>query len=120
MKKKILYLFILIITGLSACSQNDFNPNDSIRVVNAEWSVDSLDGFVLKRYHFGEGELFCSPQHFFVIEVPVGSPRRLAFVSDTMLTGVSVFAEHSEALAAINGSYFDMDLGNPVFLTATG
>lgn len=114
MKKKILYLLILILTGLSACSQNDYNPNDSVRVVNAEWSVDSLDGFVLKRYHFDEGTLFCSPQHFFVIEVPVGSPRRLAFVSDTALTGVSVFAEHFQALAAINGSYFDMDLGNPV------
>ena len=114
MKKAILYLIILTLTGLSACSQNDYNPNDSLRVVNAEWRIDSLDGFILKRYHCDEGTLFCSPQHFFVIEVPVGSPRHLAFVCDSTLTEVSAFAERASALAAINGSYFDMTLGNPV------
>lgn len=113
MKRHIIFLLVIILGNLTACSQIDYS-NDSIRVVNAEWSVDSLDGFVLKRYHFGEGTLFCSPQHFFVIEVPGDSPRRLKFVCDTVLTEVSVFAERADALAAINGSYFDMDYGNPV------
>ncbi|MGX8713717.1 MAG: phosphodiester glycosidase family protein [bacterium] len=87
---------------------------DSLRVVEAEWRVDSMDGFVYKSYHFGEGELFCSAQHLFVIEIPADSPRRLAFVHDTMLTEVSTLAERRKAFAAINGSYFDMLLGNPV------
>lgn len=87
---------------------------DSLRVVNAEWSVDSLEGFVYKNYHFGQGELFCSAQHLFVIEIPAESPRRLAFVHDTILTEVSIMAERSEAFAAINGSYFDMLIGHPV------
>ena len=35
-------------------------------------------------------------------------------MSDTVLTEVSEFAERCGAYAAVNGSYFDMDAGNPV------
>ena len=101
------------LVSLTACSQVDYS-NDSIRVVNAEWRVDSLDGFTLKRYHFDEGTLFCSAQQLFVIEIPANSKRKLAFVCDTALTEVSTLAERNGALAAVNGSYFDMDLGNPI------
>ncbi len=101
------------LVSLTACSQVDYS-NDSIRVVNAEWRVDSLDGFLLKRYHFGEGTLFCSAQHLFVIEIPANSKRRLAFVCDTVLTEVSTLAQRNNAYAAVNGSYFDMQYGNPV------
>lgn len=111
--KRTLILFALTIWGLAACSQVDYS-NDSLRVTNAEWRVDSLDGFTLKRYHFSTGELFCSAQHLFVIEIPKESPRRLAFAYDTVLTEVSSLAEQREAFAAVNGSFFDMDLGNPV------
>lgn len=95
------------------CAQVDYS-NDSMRVVNAEWSTDTLEGFYLRRYHFGEGALFCSAQNFCLIEIPPRSHRRLAFAADTMLTEVSVFAERAEAYAAVNGSYFDMQFGNPV------
>jgi exopolysaccharide biosynthesis protein len=118
--KKILILFIAVLGGLTACSQGEYTE-DSLRVVNAEWRVDTLDGFMLKRYHFGDGELFRSAQHLFVIEIPRESPRRLSFVHDTTLTAVSAFAERHEALAAVNGSYFDMMQGNPVcFLRING
>ncbi len=118
--KNIIYLLSFLICGLSACSQVD-HTNDSLRIVRAEWSVDSLDGFTLKRYHFGEGSLFCSAQHLFVIEIPADSPRKLKFVHDTSLTAVSAFAQRNQAFAAINGSFFDMALGNPVcFLRIDG
>lgn len=111
--KRLLILIFATAWGLAACSQVDYS-NDSIRVSNAEWRVDSLDGFILKRYHFGEGELFCSAQHLFVLEIPSTSPRRLAFVCDSILTPVSALAERNGALAAVNGSFFDMDKGNPI------
>lgn len=111
--KKPLILAILTACCVTACSQVDYS-NDSIRVVNAEWRTDSLDGFVFKSYHFGEGELFCSAQHFFLLEIPSGSPRRLAFAYDSVLTPVATLAEREQACAAINGSFFDMDKGNPV------
>lgn len=111
---KRLFIYALFsVWVLSACAQVDYS-NDSLRVVNAEWSVDSLDGFTLKKYHFGEGELFCSAQHLFVIEIPATSPRHLAFVCDSTLTPVSGLAARRDAFAAINGSFFDMENGNPV------
>lgn len=105
---------MLTLCCLTACSQMVDYSNDSLRVANAEWRIDSLEGFTLKRYHFGEGELFCSAQHLFVIEVPAHSPRRLAFAYDSVLTPVDTLARRREAFAAINGSFFDMDKGNPV------
>lgn len=105
---------MLTLCRLTACSQVVDYSNDSLRVANAEWRIDSLEGFTLKRYHFGEGELFCSAQHLFVIEVPAHSPRRLAFAYDSVLTPVDTLARRREAFAAINGSFFDMDKGNPV------
>lgn len=105
---------MLTLCCMTACSQVVDYSNDSLRVANAEWRIDSLEGFTLKRYHFGEGELFCSAQHLFVIEVPAHSPRRLAFAYDSLLTPVDTFARRREAFAAINGSFFDMDKGNPV------
>ncbi len=111
--KKMLLSIVLTAWGLLACSQVDYS-NDSLHVTNAEWRIDSLDGFVFKSYHFGEGELFCSAQHLFVLEIPQDSPRRLAFAYDSVLTHVSTLSERCEAFAAVNGSFFDMGQGNPV------
>lgn len=97
----------------NACSQVDYS-NDSLRVINAEWHVDSLDGFVYKSYRFGEGTLFCSAQHLFVLEIPASSPRRLAFSYASVPTEVATLAQRNEAYAAVNGSFFDMENGNPI------
>lgn len=111
--KKIALTVCLTLSLIGCNAQVDYTL-DSIRVVDAEWRVDSLDGFTLKRYHFGEGSLFCSAQYFCLIEIPKSSPRRLAFAYDTVLTEVSTLAERQGAFAAVNGSFFDMDLGNPI------
>ena len=114
MKKRMILTAALLVTlWLPAAAQIDYSV-DSMRVAGAEWSIDTLEGFYLKRYHFGEGALFCSAQHLFVIEIPARSHRRLAFVCDTILTEVSTLAERCGAYAAINGSFFDMDAGTPV------
>ena len=111
--KKTLLISILLILATSCRSQIDYSV-DSLRVANAEWSIDTLEGFYLKRYHFGEGTLFCSAQHLCVIEIPARSHRRLAFAYDTTLTEVSLLAARQHAYAAINGSFFDMKQGNPI------
>ena len=85
---------------------------DSIRVTDAEWRVDTLEGFYLKRYQFSEGKLFCAAQYLSVIEIPARSHRRLAFVHDSTLTPLSTLARRSGAYAAVNGSYFDIVRGN--------
>lgn len=118
--RHIIPLVIALVLSISISAQIDYRV-DSLRVVNAEWSTDTLDGFVLKRYHFGIGELFCSAQHLFLIEIPSNSPRKFAFVHDSVLTDVPSLAQRSNALAAVNGSFFDMNAGNPVcFLRING
>ena len=111
---KRIFLIALVFAWLApAAAQVDYSI-DSLRVVNAEWSIDTLEGFYLKRYHFGEGALFCSAQHLFVIEIPPRSHRRLAFAHDSTLTAVSELAQRQGAYAAVNGSFFDMREGFPV------
>jgi len=111
--RKVLSILLLISTLTCIQAQVDYSI-DSLRVTGAEWSVDTLEGFYLKRYQFGEGELFCSAQYLCIIEIPARSHRHLAFVSDTTLTAVSTLATRCSAYAAVNGSFFDMDHGNPV------
>ena len=77
-----LALLPLLLLTMGCKAQVDYS-NDSLRVVDAEWSIDTLEGFYLKRYQFGEGALFCSAQHLCIIEIPARSHRRLAFTCDT-------------------------------------
>ncbi len=112
MRGKLFITILLLISAVAQC-QIDYS-NDSLRIVNAEWSTDTLEGFYLRRYHFGEGTLFCSAQNLCLIEIPSKSHRKLAFVGDSVLTEVSALAERQNAYAAVNGSYFDMQFGNPV------
>lgn len=114
MRASICLFFSFLIPLLSSLQAQVNYSADSLRVVRAEWRTDSLDGFVFKRYHFDEGALFCSAQHLFLIEIPPQSERRLAFVCDTQLTTVNEFARRASAHAAVNGSFFDMEKGNPV------
>lgn len=92
---------------------------DSITFARAEWQNDTLDGFILHRHQFKFQPLFASPQNICYIELPPNSPRKIFFAADTILTTVSQQAQHHDALAAVNGSYFDMDLGNPVSTSAS-
>lgn len=107
-------LFCILFSGIRCLhAQVDYSV-DSLRVTDAEWSIDTLEGFYLKRYQFGEGALFCSAQHLCVIEIPARSHRKLALVCDSTLTELSTLARRSGAYAAVNGSFFDMDMGHPV------
>ena len=106
-------LLILLCGGLTATAQVDRSV-DSLRLTEAQWRVDSLDGFIVKRYRFGNGTLFCSAQYLGVIEIPAGSPRRLALAFDSTLTLTSELALRQNAWAAVNGSFFDIERGFPV------
>lgn len=100
----------MVIATLSAQSQKA----DSLRIVNARWQVDSLDGMVLKQMHFDHKDCLGSNQFVAFIEIPADSPRRLAFCCEEQRTQTSVQARRHNALAAINGSFFDMQMHNPI------
>lgn len=115
MKKAFIPLLFLLLTLAAAAQSTHRNYEaDSIAFANALWETDSLDGFIYRHYHFQQQQLFNSNQYICVVEIPKGSKSHLAFVADTLLTRVSDFAQRASALAAINGSYFNMSTGEPV------
>ena len=88
--------------------------SSTIAFVNADWHNDTLDGFFYKHHHFMHRQVFNSNQFFSIIEIPSGSTSCLSFAADSILTPVTAFASRDSALAAINGSFFDMRTGIPV------
>lgn len=115
MQKIALLISALLLTcALQAQSDHRDHQADSISFVNALWQTDTLDGFIHRHYHFQHKQVFNSYQYINVIEIPKGSPAKLRFVYDTTFTRVSEFAHRHNAVAGINGSYYDMKTCQPV------
>lgn len=108
--KKILLLILLTASCSAASAQN----RDSLLVASARWQIDSLDGMILKQKLFENKSCLGSNQFVAFIEIPANSPRRLAFCYEPQRTTTSVQARRNNALAAINGSFFDMGKHNPI------
>lgn len=87
---------------------------DSLLIVNTRWQVDSMDGFVLKRKLFNKKNCIGSNQNICIVELPADSPKRLAFTYEERRTPTTMHAQRNNALAAINGSFFDMGKHNPI------
>lgn len=93
--------------GLSA-------QNDSVAFVNGEWRVDHLDGMTLHQCRFTERQLFASNQQIFVLEIPRTADYALRFAYEPRRTKTSDMAMRQQAVAAVNGSFFDMDKHFPI------
>ena len=93
-------LFLSITTG--------YAQRDSLTLVQAPWTHDTLNGIVLKTLHFQHKEYFQSNQFIAILEIPGDSPHRLGFACDSVRTRTSTLAERHDAIAAVNGSFFDM------------
>ncbi len=89
------------------CSLPVFSQNDTASFVAGKWSSETIaDGIVLKQCHFDNGELFGSNQFISVLEV--APSRRIDIVADTILRKTTDFASSVMAVAAVNGSFFNM------------
>ena len=87
---------------------------DSLAFANSPWQTDTLDGMVMKQCRFEEQQLFASNQQIFVLEIPDTAHYTLAFAHEPRRTKTSEMAQKHGAIAAINGSFFDMDQHFPV------
>ena len=87
---------------------------DSLAFVNGNWKADTLDGMVLKQCRFEGQQLFASNQQIFVLEIPDTAHYTLRFAHEPRRTKTSEMALKHDAVAAINGSFFDMDQHFPV------
>lgn len=111
-----LLFFCLCITSCRANGISDSIVNaDSVAFCTAEWEADKHPGFTVKRLAIQDKSLFASNQHITLIVIPHDSKRRMAFAvaHDTVLP-TSELTMRTDAVAAVNGSYFDMSLYNPI------
>ena len=120
MTKRLLLATCLLLTFCNVSCANTTNPsvaenNDSTRLVNAKWKIDTIaDGVVYKRVQLANNEIFNSNQYICVLEILPQSNTRLAFAHRPDRTPTSEMAKDSNAIAAVNGSFFDMDLHNSI------
>ena len=114
MRRIVLFSFLLAL-GFVSCAQRESQySSDSLQLVQAIWQIDSMDGFVLKQKHFTKKNCLGANQNICIIELPADSPRRLAFTYEERRTPTTTHAIHNGALAAVNGSFFDMQRHNPI------
>ena len=109
MKKRIATILLSLTLALCLHAQRD-----SLAFVNGNWRIDTLDGMILKQCRFEEQQLFASNQQIFVLEIPDTAGYTLRFAHEPRRTKTSEMALKHRAVAAINGSFFDMDKHFPV------
>lgn len=99
-----------------------FAQRDSILLVNAQWTVDTIDdGLLLKQVAFTNKEYLNSNQKITVLELQPTSVVKLSFAYNTTREYTSAMAKKHNAVAAVNGSFFDMEYHNPIcFLRIKG
>lgn len=109
MNKTIAFLIIFCCLRLTSFSQCD-----STTLCQASWLIDTIETLLLKTIHFENHEYFNSNQYIAVLEVPAESGLQLKYAYEKQRTKTSTIAQKHQAIAAINGSFFDMEKHHPV------
>ena len=102
---------IVLFLAFALCLQAQ---RDSLVFVNGNWKTDTLDGMVLRQCQFDGKQLFASNQQIFVLEIPDTEQYTLAFSHEPRRTKTSEMALKHDAVAAVNGSFFDMEKHFPI------
>lgn len=119
LKKSFLTLIVLCSYALAFAQQTD-----SVQLVQARWSKQRIARKVkLITHHFNAKELFSANQNISYLEIRNRgkSPVLAIGAEEKLLKTTSAFGEENQALAAINGSFFDMKNGGSVdFIKISG
>jgi exopolysaccharide biosynthesis protein len=108
--KKYFGLALLFVYGsLSA-------QNDSITFTKAQWEKQKITkGIVWRHCHFTDRSLFASNQNINILEIKLNRRNRIAFgYEHKLLKPTSEFGQAANAIAAINGTFFDVKNGGSV------
>jgi len=115
--RKIIFLFLAIVSCQTTLAQSD-----SATVVNAKWEVIKVaPGIVLKHYQF-DSSLFHSNQNISILEVKLNHKNRADLGFDAHeLKPTHEYANEKNAIAAINGTFFNMkDGGSEDYIRSDG
>ena len=98
---------LFLFAGFTSLAQND-----SMTFINTQWETQAIaPGITWKHYHFDKN-LFHSNQNINILDIRLKGKRAVSFVCEPKtLRTVSDFGKTSQALAAINGNFFDTKHG---------
>lgn len=108
----LLFALVCVVTVCPLCAQT---KADSIAIVQSKWIVkETPEGLVHKSLSIPQ--LYGGPQHINLVEVPI-RPRKsfsVAYSPENVMRRTSDFSTDVNALAAINGTFYNMREGNSV------
>lgn len=105
-------VFVLLLVSCYTLTVPAQTAADSLTLISAEWNVTSMGkGIIHREAEFAS--LYGVPQHIAILEVNP-EQHRFDILVHFPKEETSVFAHRSGAVAAINGSYFDMKHGTSV------
>ena len=116
MIKRNLLIAILILCSIGIIKGQ--TVSDSLAIVSACWKIENPQKGIVYKYA-SIPQLYQGPQSISLIEIdPVAGLKVGVAVSDKMKETSKIASEYN-AIAAINGSYFDMKRGNSVCFLKT-
>ena len=111
----------VVLALLLGLALNVFSQSDSAAFVHGPWLSERVEGLVLRRCQFKNESLFASNQQILIWELAPTADFALKFACRPERTKTSDMARKQHAVAAVNGSFFDMDRHFPVlFLRIDG
>ena len=111
-------LFICLSFVLGCLSAYAQTSTDLEALKNAKWETTvTPEGLVHKRAAIAD--LYGGPQHINLVEVPSGAKVHYGIAVSEMKKA-SLISKENQALASINGSYYNMEVGNSVCFLKVG
>lgn len=108
MKKHLLTLLFLL---WGSVMLNGQTTADSLTIVSARWTVTPVQkGIVYKQVSLPM--LYQTPQTISIVEVDMRTRKKMGIAISDKMKETSLIATENNAIAAMNGSYFDMKRGN--------
>ena len=111
MKRSLLLGIILAVCSLGIVKGQ--TVSDSLAIVSAQWKIESPQKGIIHKY-VSIPQLYQVPQSISLIEIDPGAGLKVGVTVSDKMRETSRMASEQGAVAAINGSYFDMKRGNSV------
>lgn len=111
MKRNLLLGIVLAVCSLGIVKGQ--TVSDSLAIVSAQWKIESPQKGITHKYA-SIPQLYQAPQSISLIEIDPGAGLKVGVTVSDKMRETSRMASEQGAIAAINGSYFDMKRGNSV------
>ena len=111
MKRNLLLGIVLAVCSLGIVKGQ--TVSDSLAIVSAQWKIESPQKGIIHKY-VSIPQLYQVPKSISLIEIDPGAGLKVGVTVSDKMRETSRMASEQGAIAAINGSYFDMKRGNSV------